>query len=160
MSDTMASLRISTARRVFGLLTLGLLAVLLLYVATISPPAALGWRVFLLGLGLSVLVLTEAMRRATARGLILTREGLFDTEGQRLAAMDDVTGLSRGLFAMKPSNGFTLYLTRPGRAAWAPGVWWRLGRRLGVGGVTSAAETRMMADMIAAMLAERDADRG
>lgn len=156
MKDTLATLRVSPVRRFFGLGVIVVLAVLLLYVAAARPPEALGWRIFLLVLGGAVLVLADAMRRATRVELRLTREGLFDGDGQQLAALDGITGLSRGLFAIKPSNGFTLYLARPGPRAWAPGVWWRLGRRLGIGGVTSAAQARAMAEVLAVLLAERD----
>jgi hypothetical protein len=37
--------------------------------------------------------------------------------------------------------------------AWYPGLWWRMGRRVGIGGVTSAAQTKAMAEIIAAMIA-------
>ena len=39
--------------------------------------------------------------------------------------------------------------------AWAPGMWWRVGRRVGVGGLTGGAESRAVADALAAMLVER-----
>ncbi|TCP62907.1 hypothetical protein EV663_101167 [Rhodovulum bhavnagarense] len=159
MPEPLAVLRISPVRRFAGLVMLALLAGLMLYVAALRPPDMLGWRVFLLALGGAVLALTEAMRRATLGSLCLTRAGLFDGEGRQLAALDDIRAISRGLFAIKPSNGFTLLLSSPGPRAWAPGLWWRLGRRLGVGGVTSAAQARAMAEILSALLAERDARR-
>jgi hypothetical protein len=42
---------------------------------------------------------------------------------------------------------------------WVPGLWWRIGRSVGVGGMTGAAETKMMAEMIEAMIAVRRARR-
>jgi hypothetical protein len=39
-------------------------------------------------------------------------------------------------------------------------MFWRLGKRLGVGGVTPGAQTKMMSDMIAAMIMERGSDQG
>lgn len=145
-------------RRVLGLAVMGALAGLLLYVAAVRPPATAGWRVFLLALGGGTLILGEAMRRATGRALQLTRTGLFDSDGREVARIDRIAGVDRGAFAFKPSNGFTLRLTEPGPRAWAPGVWWRLGRRVGVGGVTPAGETRAMADLLSAMLAGHGPD--
>ncbi|TCP43195.1 hypothetical protein [Rhodovulum marinum] len=155
MTEELAVLRVSAVRRVVGLGVMVLLAGLLLSVALVRPPDAPLWRGFLLVLGGAVLALGEAMRRATAHPLRLTRAGLFDDTGRELARIDDIEGIERGMFALKPSNGFTLKLTRAGGRAWAPGVWWRFGRRLGVGGVTSAAQAKAMAEILTALLLER-----
>ncbi|MBN2905728.1 MAG: hypothetical protein JXJ18_03355 [Rhodobacteraceae bacterium] len=155
MSEDIATLRVSMMRRLTGLAVMFLLGGLLLYIAMARPPAELGWRVFLLALGGVTLTLAEAMRRATARTLHLTEEGLFDSDGQVLARIEDIREIERGLFALKPSNGFTLKLKSAAPRAWAPGVWWRLGRRLGVGGVTSAAQAKAMAEIMTAMLVTR-----
>lgn len=159
MPEELAVLRVSALRRLVGLGAIVTLAGLLLSVAVLQPPAAPLWRGFLLVLGVGVLVLGEAMRRATLRPLRLTSEGLFDSAGRELARIDEIAGIDRGMFALKPSNGFTLKLAAPRPRAWAPGVWWRLGRRVGVGGVTSAAQARAMAEILTALLAERAADR-
>ena len=64
--------------------------------------------------------------------------------------------VDRGLFAFKPSNGFVVVLSQGGWRGWAPGLWWRLGRRLGVGGVTSAAQAKAMAEILSIEIARRD----
>jgi len=127
-----------------------------LWVALAAPPAELGWHVFLLAFGALALALGWRFWRATAPALVLTPEGLGDTEGREIARLDDILAVERGMLAFKPSNGFLLRLARPGSRHWSPGLWWRLGRRVGVGGVTGAGETRAMADLIALRLAERD----
>ncbi|WP_243644986.1 hypothetical protein [Rhodovulum euryhalinum] len=142
-------------RRAVGLGAMLMLAGLMLSVALFRPPADPLWRGFLLALGAGVLVLGEAMRRATGRPLRLTREGLFDSDGRELARIDEIAGIDRGMFALKPSNGFTLRLNVPKPRAWAPGVWWRIGRRIGVGGVTSAAQAKAMAEILTLVMAER-----
>lgn len=158
--QVLAKLEVSPLRRLFGLAALAFLGGLLVYVAALHPPQAPGWRLFLLVLAAGTFALAEAMRRATTRPLILRRDGLFDSAGRPLARMEDIVGLERGMFAMKPSNGFTLRLKRPGRRVWAPGVWWRLGRWVGVGGVTSAPQARIMADILTAQLSGQDGTGG
>jgi hypothetical protein len=64
--------------------------------------------------------------------------------------------VERGAFALKPSNGFTLVMKHKSPRAWAPGIWWRTGYRVGVGGVTAAGQSRFMAEQIALMIARRD----
>ncbi|RAP40957.1 hypothetical protein BYZ73_12200 [Rhodovulum viride] len=159
MTEELATLRVSALRRVIGLGVLLALAGLLLQIALVHPPAAIGYRAFLLAMGAGALALAEAMRRATARRLVLAREGLFDDRGRELARIERISGLDRGMLAFKPSNGFSLSLTEPLPRAWAPGVWWRFGRRVGVGGVTSAGEAKAMAEILTALLQEQ-AGRG
>jgi len=155
MPDELATLKVSQIRRVIGLAVLVMLACLLIQIGVMRPPEGIGYRVLLLALGAGALTLAELMRRATARRLILTPAGLFDDAGREIARIDRISGLDRGMLAFKPSNGFSLSLTEPLPRAWAPGVWWRLGRRVGVGGVTSAGEAKAMAEILTALLQTR-----
>lgn len=152
----LAEVRASPVRRGLGLAVLIALGLLLIYLALLRPPA-LGWQVFVLLLGLAALWAAERLRRATALAVRLTREGLFCSDGERIAAFDEIEAVDRGAFAFKPSNGFILRLRAPAPARWQPGLWWRLGRRVGVGGVTPGAQAKVMADILASLLAERDA---
>lgn len=154
--ELLMSLRASTPRRYFAITTLLTLGVILLYLALVHPPAELGLQVFLITLGAVILWLTEKLRRATLLELELTREELRCSNGEVLARVDEIETLDRGVFAYKPSNGFLLRLSGKGPRRWEPGMWWRTGRRLGVGGVAAAPQTKAMAEMIAAMIAERE----
>jgi hypothetical protein len=146
----------SPVRRVIATVTLTGVALLLLWVVVSTPPQHPGWLLFLLGFGAGLFWLAVRLWQATDRRIILTRGGLFDSDGTCIAPLADIADVDRGVFAFKPSGGFVLRLTTaPGRA-WAPGLWWRLGRRLGVGGVTGNAQGRAMAEMIAIVLSDRD----
>ena len=75
-----------------------------------------------------------------------------DSSGTVLARIDEIRSVVRGTFALKPSNGFTLVLNSKKPRAWMPGLWWRLGRRVGVGGVTNAGQAKFMAERISMMI--------
>ncbi|MGC9367905.1 MAG: hypothetical protein ACP5DX_00050 [Paracoccaceae bacterium] len=156
MSDVLATLSASKFRRLFGVGVLLCLGFGLVYLALAHPPAALGWQLFLLAVGVLALVLAEKMRRATQGRVVLTPEGLFDGEGRLLAPIEEIEAVERGPFAMKPSNGFTVRLSKARGRAWAPGLWWRLGSRLGVGGVTPAAQAKVMSEALTVLMMERD----
>ncbi len=154
--DIIATVRAAGARRLFGIATLYGLGALLIYLELTAPPASLWWQLFLVAMGGAAMVLGETMRRATAHSIILTRMGLFSTTGQALAPLADIIRVERGVFALKPSNGFTVVMTvRHGRG-WAPGLWWRLGRRFAVGGVVPAGQTKFMAEALASLVIQRD----
>ncbi|WP_299297658.1 hypothetical protein [uncultured Tateyamaria sp.] len=151
----LATITASPGRRILGIGSLWILSLLVIYVAIVQPPA-LGWQVFLFALGGVSIWIAEQMRRATAMSLELTMLELRDSGGTVLARTDDIQMIDRGMFAFKPSNGFLLRLNTPGPRTWRPGLWWRMGRRVGVGGMTPGHQAKFMAEMISAMIADRD----
>ena len=125
--------------------------------SALSDTPGLAWSAALLTLGLCGMAAGETLRRATRHALRLDETGLVDSTGVVLARWEDIIGVERGSFSLKPSNGFTLRLARAGARAWKPGMWWRFGHRLGVGGVTSAAAAKAMAEAIEMRLGDRAA---
>lgn len=153
--ETLAVVNASPGRRVLGLLSLGTLGFLTLSVAVSRPPAP-GWQVFLLAMGAGALWAALATWRATASAVVLNEAGLQDADGTVIAPVEEIDGLDRGVFAFKPSNGFLLRTRSRAPAAWRPGLWWRLGRRVGVGGMTPRGQAKAMAEVLAMVLARRD----
>lgn len=151
----LAVLHVSAPRRWAALAALVALGLLFLWLALARPPEGVGWRFVLLGAGGGALWLTMRMHAATALRLELTPVALRDSAGRVLAPVAEIVAVSGGVFALKPSGGFVLRLGRAAPAGWAPGLWWRIGGRLGVGGVTSRTEARYMAEAIAALVAAR-----
>ncbi|MFO6465670.1 hypothetical protein ACK8OR_14845 [Jannaschia sp. KMU-145] len=160
MSEPLHILRPSAPRRVLGLVVQVLLGLLLLYIAMAFPPAELIWRVVLLGLGIAALVLAQSGWRGSSIGIVLDEDGLRQEDGRPIAPLDNIASVDRALFSFKPSNGFLVRLREPMGRAWVPGMWWRIGRRVGIGGVTGGAETKIVADALSFMVAERDARAG
>ncbi|WP_375259941.1 hypothetical protein [Citreimonas sp.] len=156
----LARITASAPRRALGVGALGGLGLLLIWIAITTPPVSVLWLAFLVGAGVVSLVLAQLMWRATAISIVLTEEGLFDSTGQEIARTEDITRVDRGVFALKPSNGFSLQLRKPGRTVWRPGLWWRSGRRVAVGGVTAGHQTRPVADILALRVSERPAREG
>ncbi|MDC1399526.1 hypothetical protein N8306_03270 [Yoonia sp.] len=149
-----ATVHASPGRRWFGYGVLFSLGAIVLY-TTLAHPPALHWMIFMLIFGVLMLWLAERLRRTTAMVITLTKDELHDSSGTVLARLEDVYSVERGAFALKPSNGFTLVMKQKGQRSWAPGMWWRMGYRVGVGGVTAAGQSRFMAEKIALQIKER-----
>nr|WP_319246982.1 hypothetical protein [uncultured Celeribacter sp.] len=152
-APTELTLMASPVRRSSASAMLVLLGGLLIWVAVDAPEMALPWLALLLVLAVGSLGLAWHVWRASAHGLVLTEEALCDGSGRVVCRLEDIAAVERGTFAFKPSNGFLITLKTTHTRAWAPGVWWRLGRRVGVGGVTPASQGKAMADVIAARIA-------
>lgn len=147
----------SQPRRWLGVGMLLFLGGLLIYVAFATPPD-LAWQVFLLLMGGASLWVGDKMRRATEGWIELSDEALVTHTGEVIARIDEIEKVERGMLAFKPSNGFMIKTKNPAARRWEPGLWWRMGRRIGVGGVTAASQSKVMADLISAKLMMRDQD--
>lgn len=150
--EEIARVEVSVPRRAFALGTLCGLGALLIWLAIAVDSPVLWPRLLFLGAGVLALALALRTWRVTQVGLVLTATALHDSNGILLASVDQIERVERGAFAFKPSNGFLLHLNTKLGGVWRPGLWWRQGRKLGVGGVCNGAQTRAMADIIAIQL--------
>ncbi|MEO9864951.1 MAG: hypothetical protein ABJO29_05675 [Yoonia sp.] len=147
----------SAGRRIMACGVIYVLGMLLIYVALGDPPA-LPLLIIVLALGVGSLVLAEALRRSTRTEIFMSADALTSSDGTLIAKLDDIINVDRGAFAFKPSNGFTLKLKTKQPRGWAPGLWWRFGRYVGVGGAVSAGQSKFMAEQIALRIAARGAE--
>lgn len=157
MSKALATLSASPGRRILAALVFSVLGFGLIGLAAIRPPSELIWLAFMIVAGGIALWGGYRLWKATELDIELREEGLFLSDGTELVRLDNINRVERGAFAFKPSNGFLVGLKKPQNRLWLPGIAWRAGRRLGIGGVTAAGQGKMMADALAAMVAERDA---
>lgn len=143
----------SMGRRVLGVGALMGLGALVVYMGAATQTMPMGYRVFLVVFGAFALWGSQIMWRSTAHDLVLTDEALWDSDGTLVARLDNIAKVDRSTFAMKPSNGFLLLLKEKDARVWRPGIWWRSGRKVAIGGVTAGSQTKPIADIIAAKLA-------
>lgn len=160
MIEPLHILRPSTARRIVGLIVQVGLGVLLLWIAAVQPLANLPWQVFLIAMGAGALYFAMKGWRGSEGAIVLDPRGLHQEDGTPIAPLADIVSVDRAAFSFKPSNGFLIRLRAPLGNAWVPGMWWRVGRRVGIGGVTRGADTRVVADALSFLVAERDARDG
>ncbi len=154
--ELLAELTASPARRIMGVGSQVCLGILMLAVAFLRPPASPIALLILLGLGGLAIWQARNLWKATSLTIGLTEEGLWDNSGTLLTTFDNIEKVDRGVFAMKPSNGFLIVLKKPMERRWRPGMWWRFGRRLGVGGTPAGRHARDMADRLTMMIHMRD----
>ena len=148
--DVLARVEAAAPRRWTGVAMLTVIGTLVIYVALATPPA-LGWQVFLIVVGVASFWLAQRMWLATQDAIELTRTELRTRSGQIICRIKDIEAVESGAFAFKPSNGFLVKTRSKGGYHWAPGLWWRVGHRVGVGGMISATETKFMLQMLSAV---------
>ena len=154
--DPRFTARPSPVRRGIGVGVQVALGLILLYVGFTAPPQVLFWQVFLIGLGALSLLAASRSWQATSGAVVLRADGLWTDDGQPIAPLDDISKVDRALFTMKPSNGFLLFTRTALGRRWVPGMWWRVGRRVGIGGMLPGAQAKLFSDTLAAMVDARD----
>lgn len=157
MSEILVKLEPAPHRRWFGVAMLAGLGGLLLYVAIFSPPTVMLEFLGLLAFAGTFLWSGLRLYRATEVSILLTREGLATSSGEIICAIDDIASTDKGFFAFKPTNGFLIRLKTSAPYHWAPGLWWRVGKRIGIGGVTSPRQAKEMVAIIDLFISEREA---
>jgi len=156
MANVIAVVTPSAPRRVIAIGVLVCLGAMLLYLGFIMPAATLAWQGFMVAIGLLALFLADRVRRATLISIEMTDEVIQDSQGREICRLDDIVSVDSGALAFKPSGGFLIRTKHRGKRSWAPGIWWRIGRRIGIGGATSASQARYMADLIAMRLKDQE----
>lgn len=124
----------------------------LLFSLALADPTTPAWRFGFALIGLGAFWAATAIWRATDERLILTRDDLQTEGGEVIVEVSDILSVDRGAFAFKPSHGFLLTTKTAGPRRWAPGLWWRVGRRVGVGGTLPGGEARAMAELLTALM--------
>lgn len=157
-AKVLARLDPSAPRRFIGVAVQLALAATLIGLAISFPRDQMGARIVMLVLGICVTYGSFLTWRATQNGLVLTQDSLSDDSGRVLAKISNIREVSRGAFALKPSHGFSLVLFKGMEFAWVPGIWWRIGTRVGIGGVTPSQPARFMAETLSGLIAVRDAE--
>lgn len=151
----MAIVRPAPARRIALTLTAAALGFVLLSVGVQAPRGGLILRALFIGGGIGALWGAWRIWVLSAVDLVLTEADLRQSDGRILCRFDQIERVERGLAAVRPATGFALHLRDPMPFAWVPGIWWRKGRRIGVGGMTNRAAAKALAEVIEAELRER-----
>ena len=145
------------ARRILGAGAAAGLGILLVWLG-FSVPNALGMQLFQLGLGGVALAFAVYLWRVSATALELTTLELRERAGRVLTPVSEITKVERGMFAFKPSNGLLVVTRHKSQSAYVPGIWWRIGRWIGIGGLTNAGQSKAMGDVLAVLLKRQNAD--
>ncbi|MCY4460697.1 MAG: hypothetical protein OXC26_09940 [Albidovulum sp.] len=142
----------SPARAFIGAFLLTLLAAILFYIGIIDTSKELATQIALPVLGVASLISAYKIYSVSRDKLLLTQDELRTGDGTLVADIGNIERVETGMLAFKPSNGFLVILKTPMRRAWQPGLWWRFGKRIGIGGITSKHGGKALAGAIVTLM--------
>ncbi len=156
MPEILVKLEVAQPRRMFGVILLFGLGLTMLYISASSPPSKIGELAVLLGFAGLFIWSGVRLYRATADTVLMTRESITTASGAEICRIEDIDNTDRGFFAFKPTNGFLIRTKTAQSRHWSPGLWWRFGKKIGIGGVTSPRQAKEMVAMIDLLVQERN----
>ena len=154
MSDVILKIKPSAGRRIFGIIILCLVAVIMMNYAFGDKAQSIVLRFILLLMAVVFLWQAQANLRFIGAALILKREGLFDDQGALICSLSNINQIDRGWISFKPSNGLLVRMHKPMALKWSPGLYWRFGKSLGIGGMVSPVLTKEMSDKLLLLMQE------
>jgi len=134
-----------------------MLLVIVLTNQVLNPENVGSLRVFLAVFALLIAAALLAFFRRGRDCLVLTDDGIVTGANTMLCRIEDIEKVDGGAFAFKPSKGFLIHLKEPAPSGWHPGLWWRYGRKLGIGGLTSSKQTGGMVTLLQLHLTPKEA---
>lgn len=156
MTQSLQELRASKIRRVLACGVLVVIGGMFWWVG--MQDDQMGWpsRAMMAGFGALWLWGAFELWRGTAGAVILNDTGIVDSSGAQVTSIENIAAIERGIVSMKPSHGMLLKLSESGSAKWVPGLWWRLGARVGIGGLTAKRDTRLFAEALEQRIRTKD----
>ena len=153
MSDSLrgqplAEISVSPLRRFVGAAAVAISGTLLLGTAMFEPPQGAVLQLLVWALAIVLLISAFRLYRDTGLRVLLTEEALIDSSGEVIVVLGDIVDIERGHFTFRPSNGFSLRLNAETPPRWRVGLWWRAGKRAAIGGASSAAQAKKMAETL------------
>lgn len=156
MSEILVRLQIAPFRRWAGVIVLTMIGIGLIYSGLFYPPAVLLGRLAIFLLGFLMILQAYWNLQVRSGALVLKEDGLWVENGPQLAALDNIETVQISAFAIKPSNGFAVVLRNSAGLKWVPGLYWCVGRRIGVGGATHPSQAKAMAESLSSLIMDRE----
>ena len=147
--EELITLKMSKLKRLSGALLIFVLGTTLLFsVYKKSNPGYTVYESLFLLVGLILIFVSWRIGRARLTGIKLTKSGIYDLNDVKLCAILDINYIDRRTFAIKPANGFIIHLKNSAKSFWIPGLCWRIGKRLAIGGMLSKQECKAFANLL------------
>ena len=155
--EVLITVKPANARRAIGVGAQVALATLLIWFGFVGD-GQLAARIALIGAGSLLLFAARFIWISSGRSLELTMTTLREVPTNRLLTrVDDVSAVERGMQVLKPSNGLIVRTKTPNERTYAPGLWWRAGKIIAIGGMMNAGQGKAMAEILQ-VLVKRNAD--
>ena len=94
------------------------------------------------------------LKRYSKIGFLINQSGLFNIDGSVICKIDDIERIDVSPYTFKSANGFIVILKTKSSFKSIPGLYWRLGKRLSIGGLVSKNESKFLSQTLLSFFEE------
>ena len=92
------------------------------------------------------------LQRYSKVGFLINQSGLFNLDGSIVCEIGDIERIDVSPYTFKSANGFIVILKTKSSFKSIPGLYWRLGKRLSIGGLVSKNESKFLSHTLSGFL--------
>ena len=103
-----------------------------------------------------VLWFRRFLKRFSKVGFLINQSGLFNLDGSIICEIGDIEKIDVSPYTFKSANGFIVILKTKTSFKSIPGLYWRLGKRLSIGGLVSKTESKFLSQALLRFYEEKE----
>ena len=88
--------------------------------------------------------LKRFLNRYSKIGFLINELGMFNLDESLIFKMDEIERIDVSPYTFKSANGFIILLKTKSSFKFIPGLYWRLGNRISIGGLVSKNESKFL----------------
>ena len=100
------------------------------------------------------------LKRYSKVGFLINQSGLFNLDGSIICEIGDIERIDVSPYTFKSANGFIVILKTKSSFKSIPGLYWRLGNRLSIGGLVSKNESKFLSQTLLGFYEENEKKTG
>ena len=100
------------------------------------------------------------LKRYSKVGFLINQSGLFNLDGSVICEIGDIERIDVSPYTFKSANGFIVILKTKSSFKSIPGLYWRLGKRISIGGLVSKNESKFLSQTLLGFFHETEKKTG
>ena len=88
------------------------------------------------------------LKKYSKVGFLINEQGLFNLDKSPICKMHEIDRVDASPYTFKSANGFIIILKTKNSFESVPGLYWKLGKRISIGGLVSKNESKFLAGLL------------
>ena len=134
--------------KILGTIIFGLLLFLIYTVSSLDNEITLLDFLLIPLIILLALWFKSFLNRYSKMGFLINQEGLFNLDKSLICRIDEIDQIDTSPYTFKSANGFIVILKTKNSFKTVPGLYWRLGKRISIGGLIAKNESKFVSSTL------------
>ena len=95
------------------------------------------------------------LKKYSKVGFLINEQGLFNLDKSPICKMHEIDRVDASPYTFKSANGFIIILKTKNSFESVPGLYWKVGKRISIGGLVSKNESKFLSGLLLQFLEEQ-----